>query len=31
MNRREALKRMGASLAAIALAGIAPKSYAAIL
>ena len=31
MNRREALKRMGASLAAIALAGVAPKTYAAIL
>lgn len=31
MDRRDALKRMGLSLAAVALAGIAPKTHAAIL
>ena len=31
MNRREALKVMGASLATIVMAGIAPRTYAAIL
>ena len=31
MDRRDALKRMGFSLAAIAMAGIAPKTHAAIL
>ena len=31
MDRREALKLMGASLAAVAMAGIAPRTHAAIL
>lgn len=31
MDRRNALKLMGASLAAVAMAGIAPKTHAAIL
>lgn len=31
MDRREALKLMGASLAAVAMAGIAPHTHAAIL
>ena len=30
MDRREALKLMGASLAAVAMAGIAPRTHAAI-
>lgn len=31
MDRRDALKLMGASLAAVAMAGIAPRTHAAIL
>ena len=31
MDRREALRLMGASLAAVAMAGIAPRTHAAIL
>ena len=31
MDRREALKLMGASLVAVAMAGIAPRTYAAIM